>query len=183
LFWSERHLFLFGDILRKTSFKLYKIVVWHYPNILKGFSNKKWHNTYDFIFHLVTGEKPKTFNASFADGENKDVWVFPRPQSNFKKDKTLHPTQKPLELVKRIVKMFSNEGEIVLDPFLGSGTTMVACKELKRNCIGIEINPEYIQIAKTRLNWGSSLLNDIKWEFKTFQNKNNTDNLLDVIQA
>jgi len=55
---------------------------------------------------------------------------------------------------------------VVLDPFLGSGTTMKVCLELKRNCIGIEINPEYIKIAKERLNWGSTL-GDVQFEFYT----------------
>jgi DNA modification methylase len=165
VFWSERHLFLFNEVLKNTKFKLYKIVIWHYPNILKGFSNKRWHNTYDFIFHLIKGEKPKVFNASFVKEENKDVWVFSKPQFNFKKDKKFHSTQKPFELMKRLVKMFSNEGDVVLDSFVGSGTTMIACRNLKRSCIGIEINPEYIEICKKRLNWGS-LSDKIEWEFK-----------------
>jgi len=166
IFWSEKHLFIFPEILEKTNFKLYKILIWHYPNILKGFSNKRWHNTFDFIFHLVKGDKPKIFNASFVKGENIDVWKFPKPQFNFKKDKKLHSTQKPLEMIKRIVKMFSENGDTVLDPFLGSGTTMKACLELNRNCIGIEINKNYCDITKKRLNWGYSLGNVI-FEFLT----------------
>jgi len=154
VFWSEKNLFLFRDILSQTKFRLHKIIIWHYPNVVKGFSSKRWHNTFDFIFHLVKGEKPKYFNASFVDEENKDVWVFVKPQANFKKDRKVHPTQKPLELIKRIVKMFSEKHSWVLDPFAGSGTTLKACIELGRNCVGIEINSEYIEIIKRRLNWG-----------------------------
>ena len=108
IFWSEKHLFIFPEVLEKTNLKLYKILIWHYPNILKGFSNKRWHNTFDFIFHLVKGDRPRTFNASFTKEENKDVWVFPKPQHNFKKDKKLHSTQKPLELIKRIIILSKN---------------------------------------------------------------------------
>ena len=61
----------------------------------------------------------------------------------------LHPTQKPVGLIRRILE--SNYGESILDPFLGSGTTLVACKELNRNGIGIEINDKYCEIAKKRL--------------------------------
>ena len=66
------------------------------------------------------------------------------------KDKREHPTQKPSELVKLILKDYG--GQSVLDPFMGSGTTGVACKELGRNFIGIEISPEYFKIAERRIN-------------------------------
>jgi site-specific DNA-methyltransferase (adenine-specific) len=65
--------------------------------------------------------------------------------------KTDHPTEKPLWLFKKLMLASSNEFQSVLDPFLGSGTTLVACKELKRNGIGIEINEKYCEIAKKRL--------------------------------
>ncbi|MFH2062151.1 MAG: DNA methyltransferase [Candidatus Beckwithbacteria bacterium] len=63
----------------------------------------------------------------------------------------LHPTQKPIDLIKWCVVNYSNEDDIILDPFLGSGTTVVACQNLKRNFIGIEISPEYCAIARERL--------------------------------
>lgn len=62
-----------------------------------------------------------------------------------------HCTPKPLPLIENIIKHSSNEGDIVLDPFLGSGTTAVACRNLKRQCIGIEKEGTYIKIAKKRL--------------------------------
>ena len=66
-------------------------------------------------------------------------------------DKHEHPTQKPLALIKWILEKYSDEGMTVLDPFMGSGTTCVACKKLGRNYIGIEKEPEYIKIAEKRL--------------------------------
>lgn len=66
------------------------------------------------------------------------------------KDK-LHPTQKPLALFEFLIKTYTNEGDLVLDNCIGSGTTAIACIKTKRNFIGIEINPEYIKIAKSRL--------------------------------
>jgi len=62
-----------------------------------------------------------------------------------------HPTQKPLGLIIKLIDEYSQENDIVLDPFLGSGTTAVACKRLRRKFIGIEINPEYCEIAEERL--------------------------------
>jgi site-specific DNA-methyltransferase (adenine-specific) len=63
----------------------------------------------------------------------------------------LHPTQKPLELMKYLVKTYTNEGDTVLDFTMGSGTTGVACKNLNRNFIGIELDPKYFEIAKERI--------------------------------
>jgi len=73
-------------------------------------------------------------------------------QGNMKdKEKREHPTQKPAPVIKQILNKFSNEGDTILDPFLGSGTTAVAASQLNRNFIGIEISPEYCAIAEERL--------------------------------
>jgi DNA modification methylase len=63
-----------------------------------------------------------------------------------------HPTVKPLSLMEYLVKLVSREGQLILDPFAGSGTTLMACKKLKRNYIGIEREAEYIKIAECRIN-------------------------------
>ncbi len=64
----------------------------------------------------------------------------------------VHPNQKPIEILKNMLEKSSKEGDIILDPFLGSGTTAVACKDLKRNFIGIETSKEYCDIAQKRLD-------------------------------
>ena len=66
--------------------------------------------------------------------------------------KTVHPTQKPVDLLKYLVKTYTNEGDTILDNCMGSGTTGVACKSLNRNFIGIEQDPSYFEIAKGRIN-------------------------------
>ena len=65
--------------------------------------------------------------------------------------KSVHPTQKPVSLMEYLIKTYTNPGETVLDFAMGSGTTMVACKNLNRNGIGIELNKEYFEIAKKRV--------------------------------
>ncbi len=65
--------------------------------------------------------------------------------------KNKHPTVKPLSLIQYLIKLVSKEGAVVLDPFLGSGTTAIACVKLNRNFIGIEKEEEYVRIAKARL--------------------------------
>lgn len=79
---------------------------------------------------------------------------YPTQVWRFKRDclkSNLHPTQKPLALVEELVKTFTNEGDLVLDNCMGSGTTGLACKNLKRNFIGIEKDEKYFEIAKERI--------------------------------
>lgn len=70
----------------------------------------------------------------------------------------VHPTQKPVKLFGHILNDYSKEGEIIFDPFLGSGTTAIACKMLKRNYVGCEISPEYCKIAEERIKSISNTL-------------------------
>ena len=70
---------------------------------------------------------------------------------NTNKSKSKHPTQKPVELMEYLIKTYTNEGETVLDFTMGSGTTGVACKNLNRKFIGIELDENYFNIAKERI--------------------------------
>lgn len=78
-----------------------------------------------------------------------DAWDMPIGQQ---KDVGNHPCPKYLPFWSKLIEKISNENDTILDPFLGSGTTAVACKQLNRNFIGIEISPEYCKIAQERLN-------------------------------
>ena len=80
----------------------------------------------------------------------KDVWegpLTPKQEKVYGK----HPTQKPLYLLERIVKATTQEGDRILDPFVGSGTTCVAAKKLGRHAVGIDSSEEYLSIARKRL--------------------------------
>ena len=76
---------------------------------------------------------------------------FPSSWQKINCEVSLHPTQKPVALFEYLIKTYTNKGELVLDNCLGSGTTAVACQNLKRNFIGIEISKEYCQVAEDRL--------------------------------
>ena len=76
---------------------------------------------------------------------------YPVSTITFKKDKGLHPTQKPVALMEYLIKTYTNEGDTVLDNVMGSGTTGVACKNLNRNFIGMELDEEYFEIARERI--------------------------------
>ncbi len=89
-------------------------------------------------------------------------WTFNRQSDNFErpkfvsglvsgKEKTEHTTQKPISLMEHLIKIHSNENDLILDPFMGSGSTGVACKNLNRQFIGIELDTNYFEIAKERM--------------------------------
>lgn len=82
-----------------------------------------------------------------------DVWAFPTLAGRrFANERTNHPTQKPLSMSRRIVKHFSNEGDLVVVPFVGSGSECVAAVECGRQFIGAEINPTYAEMAQRRID-------------------------------
>lgn len=82
-----------------------------------------------------------------------DVWKFPvLAGRRFSAERVAHPTQKPLSLTNRIIRHFSNEGDVVLAPFAGSGTECVSAYLLGRHFVGMELAPEYVQVARDRLS-------------------------------
>ena len=126
---------------------------------------------------VINGKYGKTkFNE---EGKNPgDVWGDIKQLTYKSKElisrELLNTIQKPEKLIERIVKASSNEGDVVLDPFSGVGTTFAVCKKLNRNFIGFEINPDYIAIAKQRLQQiEKSTLNTQKTENQIVSKYNN----------
>ena len=117
------------------------LLVWHKYNSLP-FANCVWWSDTEFIIHIR--EKSATFQGN-SDLKSK---VFRHP---IVKSRWGHPTEKPIQLISRYIRIGSNEGDTILDPFMGSGTTGVAALRLNRKFIGIEINNEYFKSAKERI--------------------------------
>ena len=111
---------------------------------LIDFSNKVGINSDRVIANIITTEK-------FNDIYDKNFLVS-KPNKKEKKSYNTHVTVKPIKLMEHLIKIFSKKGALVVDPFLGSGTTAIACKNTGRKCIGIELNKEYFEISKRRLN-------------------------------
>lgn len=101
-----------------------------------------------------SGEFVGAMNGKF--NEMADELRYPSSVQEFNNrasgDRGLHPTQKPVALFEYLIKTYTNEGDLVLDNCLGSGTTAEACHNLKRNCIGFEKDDNYFKIAETRIN-------------------------------
>lgn len=136
-------------------------IVWHYTQGLgktKGFSPRHddilmFTKSNKFKFNLDNVRVPQKFyrQRNNMRGANPgDVWQFSHVHYS-NPNRQNHPTQKPEGLIERMVLASSDEGDIVLDPFLGSGTTARVCQQLNRNCIGFELNPEYVDMSKRRL--------------------------------
>lgn len=86
-----------------------------------------------------------------------NVWTDISPIVPWSRETVNHPTQKPVQLMERCIRLWTNEGDTVLDFTMGSGSTGVACKNLNRDFIGIEINKDYYDIACSRLNYSSKI--------------------------
>jgi site-specific DNA-methyltransferase (adenine-specific) len=99
-----------------------------------------------------SGRKNSVYGTSRGIGKFEvDELRYPRSIQRFKRERGLHPTQKPVALFEYLIKTYTNEGDLVLDNCAGSGTTGVACKNLNRKYILIEKEPEYIDIINKRL--------------------------------
>ncbi len=139
--------------MKKIGFNIINIVIWHKSDPPPLIYKNKFRFSYEFIIWAKKGSK-HYFNYDEMYGVNnqemEDVWLMDAVQMSEKKH-GYHPTQKPEKLLERIIKASSKEGDIVLDPFLGSGTTCYVAKRLNRKYIGIEKEEKYFNIAIKRI--------------------------------
>lgn len=102
-----------------------------------------------FRLEPESGAKPDIANDRFVE-YTRSIWQFPTVSAS----KVGHPAAFPLELPRRLIKLYSYPGDLVLDPFCGSGTTCLAARELDRRWIGVDIDPRYVFVARQRLGQG-----------------------------
>lgn len=141
--------YLFAEVRRwiePIGFTLKRTLVWVKNNHTSGDLEGDYANKTEWIIYAQKGRR-------LLNG-NRDTNVL-----NFSRESNTdnHPTPKPVELISYLLTKSSNEGDRVLDPFLGSGTTLVAAKQLNRNAVGIEISPKYCEIARQRLQQSTLL--------------------------
>lgn len=151
VFCGKQNRFEVERALREAGLHFWQELIWIYGN--GGITRKNSYNGHhEPILWFVKNPEKFKFNI---DGKLwVDTWTVidrARPQKNFKKDKKIHPTQKALEVVKRLIEAHSDPNDLILDPFMGSGTTALATMQLKRNFIGCDVEPKYVKIAKERL--------------------------------
>jgi len=154
--------YLYDIIDRELNMYFSNWIVWHYTQGIgktRGFSPRHddilmFTKTQHYNFNLDNVRVPQKYyrERNNMRGANPgDVWEFSHVHY-CNGNRQSHPTQKPEGLMERMVLASSDKGDLVVDPFSGSGTTLRVCQQLDRKAIGIEINPDYVTMAQNRLN-------------------------------
>lgn len=143
------------DVFKKAAEKLFKIkniLIWEKNNTSMGDLKGSYSPKYEMIIFAHKGRR--VLNG----------FRYPDVLTAKRTGNKLHPTQKPVELLEIFVNSSSNDGETVLDTFMGSGSTGVACVNTNRNFIGIELDEGYFEIAKRRIEAAAERAAAHKWE-------------------
>ena len=158
---SYHNIFRVGAILQDLGFWILNDIIWIKTNPMPNFRGSRFTNAHETLIWAGKSEKAKvSFNyktmKSFNDDKQmRSDWFLPicsgKERLKDKKGCKAHSTQKPTDLLKRVILSSSKEGDIILDPFFGSGTTGVVSKMLNRDFIGFEKEKKYVEIAKKRI--------------------------------
>lgn len=159
---SYHNIFRVGAALQDAGYWILNDVVWRKANPMPNFRGKRFTNAHETLIWAARGQDAKgyTFRYEALKAGNEDVqmrsdWHFPLCTGDERlKDgegRKLHPTQKPEALLARVLLASSKPGDVVLDPFFGTGTTGAVAKRLDRRFIGIERDPAYAAAARARI--------------------------------
>ena len=164
---SYHNIFRLGSALQDLGFWLQNDVIWRKVNPMPNFRGKRFTNAHETLIWATRDAKSRaTFNYDSLKVINDDLqmrsdWLFPicSGPERLKDDggRKAHPTQKPEALLHRILLATTNPGDVVLDPFFGTGTTGAVAKRLGRRFIGIERDPDYAKAASERIARVSAL--------------------------
>ena len=134
------------NVATECGFHFIKSLVWNKGNKIMG---RFYMSQFEYILFFRKGKGKKINKCGTAD-----ILNVPNKKTKDENGKNLHDTEKPVELMKILVENSSQVGELVLDPFVGVGATAIACKELDRQYIGVELDEHYYNIAVNRIdNW------------------------------
>ena len=171
---SYHNIFRVGNIMLNLGFWILNDVTWHKSNPMPNFMGTRFTNATETLLWCSKGEKYKkyTFNhklmKKYNDGKQMtSVWKIGlctgEERLKGEDGKKAHSTQKPEELLKRIILSSTKQDDIVLDPFFGTGTTGAVAKKLKRKFIGIEREAEYIKLAENRIENINKYFDEADW--------------------
>jgi site-specific DNA-methyltransferase (adenine-specific) len=148
---TYHNIYMVGYLMQRMGFELLNEVLWHKSDATPNLSCTRFVADHENFIWARKG-KGNTFNYEVMKEMNggkqmRSIWTRGKTAGG----KKIHPTQKPEWLLERVVLATTNEGDLVLDPFLGSGTTAVVAKKLKRQFIGSELDPDYYKLATERI--------------------------------
>jgi site-specific DNA-methyltransferase (adenine-specific) len=150
-------IFSIGYAMQQLGFKLLNDIIWEKPNPPPNLACRNFTHSTETVLWAAKNDKSKhCFNYDIMkkyndDKQMKSVWRFTAPPQK-EKLHGKHPTQKPLELLRRCIESSTKQGDQVFDPFMGSGTTGVAAVQLGRKFCGVEMEAEFVELAKARIN-------------------------------
>jgi site-specific DNA-methyltransferase (adenine-specific) len=147
-FFNKEDISLLGWEGKKDGIRTRTIFTWCKTNPVPSFRKVNYLSATEFVWIGSKGEKSWVCNFKMQK-EMKNYFVTSNKSAY---GKTSHPTEKPESLMRHFIEIHSSDNDTVLDCFMGSGTTAIACKELGRNFIGIEIDEKYFEIAKKRIS-------------------------------
>ena len=147
-FFNKEDISYLSWIGKEFDIRTRTIFTWHKTNPVPSFRKVNYLSSCEFAFIGSKGDGAWTFNF----GLQKEMHNFYETPNSSSYKVTEHPTEKPLKFMEHLLNIHSNVGDVVLDPFMGSGTTAVAAKNLNRNFIGFEQDEKYFNIAKSRLD-------------------------------
>ncbi|MBN2101290.1 MAG: site-specific DNA-methyltransferase [Candidatus Aenigmarchaeota archaeon] len=157
---TPHNIYYIGFALQTLGFKILNEISWFKPNAPPNLSCRYFAHSHETVLwarkngrHKFNYQKMKDWNSDKINPKGKQmksVWSIPLTPLR-EKVHGKHPTQKPIELLKRIIESSTDEGDLVLDPFNGSGTTGVVAKMLRRKYIGIDTEKEYLELTRKRL--------------------------------
>ena len=139
-------------VTKESGFHFIKSLIWDKGNKIMG---QAYMSQFEYILFFRKGKFKRINKCGTAD-----ILSVPNKKTKNEKGENIHDTEKPVELMKILIENSSSEHDIILDPFMGSGSTGVACINTNRNFIGIELDKTYFEIASKRLglnNWEDDL--------------------------
>ncbi|WP_404933410.1 site-specific DNA-methyltransferase [Nitratireductor sp. L15S-10] len=159
---SYHNIFRVGTVMQDLGYWLLNDIVWRKTNPMPNFRGRRFQNAHETMIWASRDKSSKgyTFNYEALKASNDDVqmrsdWLFPictgKERLKNEDGGKLHPTQKPEALLARVMMASTKPGDVVLDPFFGSGTTGAVAKRLGRHFVGIERQDDYIEAASARI--------------------------------
>lgn len=152
IFCKLEYISIIKQIYEKHGYKHHATIIWHKTNPAPQIRKNGFLSSCEAILWATLGYNANKVSYTFNFSRQNEMHNFIETPICMGKERTPHPTQKPKRVLAHLVKVFSNEGDLILDPFAGSGTLTEVCSSLNRNSISIEKDVQYFQIACNRLS-------------------------------